>query len=181
MKVEAAMITATIAVCALLFTIFMYFRSQLAMRRSTCFDLYKLWSASLLTEVRHRAWNKLEQVSKDTYLMKEYSEDNEFIRDFSQIEHFFVDLHRLVREKMICPKLARALFADSTQRWLDRLESTTYADQYRYSFHYGRTAEEARQEFVTEILPLRGILKIEKNDSRRSKPTSVRADCPSKS
>jgi WD domain, G-beta repeat len=168
--------TAAAAGCAMVFTVFMYFRSQLPMRRSTCFELYKLWSASMFTDLRHRAWNKLEQMSKDTYLMKEYSEDNEFIRDFSQIEHFFVYLHRLVREKIICPKLARTLFANSTHRWLDRLESTIDADQCRYSFHCGRTAEEARQEFVTEILSLRGILKIEKDGNRRSKPMSVPAD-----
>jgi hypothetical protein len=175
MKVETAMITATVAGCALLFTIFVYFRSQHAIRRSTCFDLYKLWSASLLTDARHRAWNKLEEMSRDRFLMKEYSEDHEFIGDFSQIEHFLVDLHRLIRERMICPKLARTLFANSTHRWLDRLESTIYADQSPYSFHYGRTAEEARHEFVTEILPLRGILKTEKSGSQRPKTTSAPA------
>jgi hypothetical protein len=176
MKFETAMITATTTGCALLFTIFIYFRSQHAMRRSTCFDLYKLWSASLLTDARHRAWKKLEQMSENRYLMKEFSEDNEFIYDFSQIEHFFVDLHSLIRERMICPKLARTLFADSARRWLDRLESTIYADQSPYSFHYGRTADEARHEFLTEILPLRGILKIEKSGSRRPEPQSVPAD-----
>jgi hypothetical protein len=82
------------------------FRSQHAMRRSTCFDLYKLWSASLRTDARHRAWKKLEEMSRDRCLLKEYSEDNDFIYDFSQIEHFFVDLHSLIRESMICPKLA---------------------------------------------------------------------------
>jgi hypothetical protein len=176
MKVETAMITATITGCALLFTIFIYFRSQHAMRRSTCFDLYKLWSASLLTDARHRAWKKLEQMSEDRYLMKEFSEDNEFVSDFSQIEHFFVDLHRLIRERMICPELARALFADSTRRWLDRLESTIYADQSPCSFHYGRTAGEASHEFLSEILPLRGILKIEKSGSQRPKPATFPVD-----
>jgi hypothetical protein len=152
------------------------FRSQHVMRRSTCFDLYKLWSASLLTDARHRAWKKLEEMSRDRRLLKEYSDDNDFIYNFSQIEHFFVDLRSLIRERMICPKLARTLFADSTRRWLDRLEPTIYADQFPYSFHYGRTAEEARHEFLTEILPLRGILKTENCGTQRPKPTSVPAD-----
>ena len=146
-------ISAIIAVIALLFSVYTYVQVRRSEKRATCFALYQLWFSPQMYDARTRAADICREIQKGEPAIV-FSTKDQFRSDVSHIEHFIVDLHRLLKAGLVDRKLAHALFHANINSWIKRLEVTIYDPECSDSFHPGKEPIEARDDFEHKMRPV---------------------------
>jgi hypothetical protein len=151
----AAVAAAIISSAALGFAIIANRNLRRSEQRSACFALHQLWFSANMMDARTYASDILDLVMRGERPISAFTTDKMFIASLSRVEHFVVDLGRLLDAQVVCRDLATALFAANVNSWLDRLASTVYDGKNKLSFHPGKSPEHAMRDFANKLQPVR--------------------------
>jgi len=150
----AAVCATAVSVVALIFTIYTHRQLLRSERRAACFALHQLWSSPHLTEARDYAALISDEILLGRTQVGAHASDVKFIASISHIEHFIVDLDRLMSANVVCPDLAHSLFSSYIHSWVNRMKDTIYAAPNEHSFHPGKDAETALRDFQVSLIPI---------------------------
>lgn len=162
MTIGADVVSAIAAVAATLissaafgFAILASKRLRRSEQRSACFSLHQLWFSPTMMDARDHAADVLGRVASGDRPLSAFESDIPFQSSLSRVEHFVVDLGRLLDSEVVCRDLASALFSTYINSWVDLLEKAVYNGENKLSFHLGSSPEQAFREFRKNIEPVR--------------------------
>lgn len=155
----ATVCAAAASILAFIFAVYTHRQQRRSERRAAAFALHQMWSSPHLMDARGYAARICDDVLLGRMPLDAYASDERFIACVSQVEHFIVDLERLLSANVVCPELAQSLFSANVNGWIDRLDKTIYAAPRVHSFHSGKNAESAYKDFHTKLTPIRRHLK----------------------
>lgn len=163
----AAVVAAIISSAALGLAIIANRNLQRSEQRSACFALHQLWFSPSMMDARTYVSDILDLVIRGERPISAFVTDQTFISRLSSVEHFIVDLGRLLDAQVISRDLAVALFAANVNSWVDRLARTVYDGNTTLSFHPGKSPENAMRDFANTVQPVRDKLLV--TSARRPK------------